>query len=172
VKELPSLQIKLAMNLPCDLQKGNHTFIVVTHVDKAYMHNHIIYDSKSLDCTKKSRDFSGSGKVVRRVSDITCLENGLSIIENPKKSSKQYDKWLGNKNPVTHSERIREMIEEVLKSRQKDFEEFLGRIELHGYEVKRGKYVAIKDPEQKKFILLRSLGEGFSEDEIRERKYL
>lgn len=133
-------------------------FIVATHVDKAHIHNHIIFNSTFLDCTKKFRDFLGSGKAVRRVSDIICLENGLSIIENPKQSSKHYGTWLGNKKPVTHSEKLRNVIEEVLKSRPKDFEEFLLRMELNGYEVKQGKYIAFKGGEQKKFIRLRSLG--------------
>lgn len=97
--------------------KGNHAFIVATHVDKAHIHNHIIFNSTSLNCTKKFRDFLGSGKAVRRVSDIICLENGLSIIENPKQSSKHYGKWLGDKKTVSYSEKLRYVIEEVLKSR-------------------------------------------------------
>ena len=37
--------------------KGNHAFIVATHTDKAHIHNHIIFNSTSLDCTHKFRDF-------------------------------------------------------------------------------------------------------------------
>lgn len=40
-------------------------------------------------------------------------------------------------------------------------------MELNGYEVKRGKYVAFKGEEKKKFIRLRSLGDGFNEEDIR-----
>ena len=29
--------------------KGKHAFIVATHIDKAHIHNHIIYNSTSLD---------------------------------------------------------------------------------------------------------------------------
>ncbi|MHB8130808.1 MAG: relaxase/mobilization nuclease domain-containing protein [Mobilitalea sp.] len=158
---------KVGYELAMRFTKGNHAFIVATHIDKAHIHNHIIFNSTSLNCTKKFRDFLGSGKAVRRVSDIVCLENGLSIIENPKQSSKHYGKWLGDKKPVTHSNQIRWMIEEVMKIKPKDFEEFLRRIESQGYEVKRGKYVALKGQVQKKFIRLRSLGEGFSEEDIR-----
>jgi len=64
--------------------KGNHAFIVATHVDKKHIHNHIIWNSTSLDCTRKFRNFWGSTKAVRRLSDMLCVENGLSIVENPK----------------------------------------------------------------------------------------
>lgn len=163
----PELANKTGYELAMRFTKGNHAFIVATHVDKAHIHNHIIFNSTSLDCTKKFRDFLGSGKAVCRVSDIICLENGLSIIENPKQSSKDYGKWLGDKKPVTYSEKLRCAIEEVLKSKPKDLEEFLTRMQLNGYEVKRGKYIAFKGDEQKKFIRLRSLGDGFCEEDIR-----
>lgn len=163
----PELANKVGYELAMRFTKGNHAFIVATHVDKAHIHNHIIFNSTSLNCTKKFRDFLGSGKAVRRVSDIICLENGLSIIENPKQSSKHYGKWLGDKKTVSYSEKLRYVIEEVLKSRPKDFDKFLYRMELNGYEVKRGKYVSFKGAEQKKFIRLRSLGDGFSEEDIR-----
>lgn len=63
--------------------KGKHAFIVATHVDKAHIHNHIIYNSTTLDCTQKFRNFLGSSKAVQRLSDAICMENRLSVILNP-----------------------------------------------------------------------------------------
>lgn len=60
--------------------KGNHAFIVATHIDRAHIHNHIIFNSTSLDCTKKWRNFIRSGLAVQRLSDLICLEHGLSVI--------------------------------------------------------------------------------------------
>ena len=37
--------------------KGNHAFIVATHIDKAHIHNHIIYNSTSLDNKRKFHNF-------------------------------------------------------------------------------------------------------------------
>ena len=39
--------------------KGNHAFIVCTHTDKRHIHNHIYWNSTSLDCTRKFRNFWG-----------------------------------------------------------------------------------------------------------------
>lgn len=63
------------------------------------IHNHIYYNSTSLDCSHKFRDFIRSARAVRRLSDRVCLENDLSVITNPKLHSKgrflHYGAWLG-----------------------------------------------------------------------------
>lgn len=59
------------------------------------------------------------------------------------------------------------MIDEILTRKPKDFEAFLALLEAEGYEIKRGKYVSVKGKDQKRFIRLRSLGEGYTEKDIR-----
>ncbi len=162
----PELANKMGYELGMRFTKGRHAFIVATHVDKAHIHNHIIYNSTSLDYTKKFRDFLGSGKAVRKISDRLCLENGLSIIENPKRGKNHYGKWLGDKKPASYSEKLRQTIDETLAKKPADFKTFLSQMEQAGYESKSGKYLAFKGKEQKKFIRLRSLGVGYFKDEI------
>lgn len=94
--------------------KGKHAFVVDTHTDKAHIYNHIYFNSISIDCIKKFRDFLGSGKALARVSDLICLENGFSIIENPKKSKGHYGKLLRDKKPINHSEKLKIAIDEAL----------------------------------------------------------
>ena len=64
--------------------KGKHAFVVCTHIDKAHVHNHIIWSSVTLDCDRKFRNFWGSTKAVRRLSDTICIENGYSIVADAK----------------------------------------------------------------------------------------
>ena len=45
--------------------KGKHAFIVCTHIDKAHVHNHIIWSSVNLDCDRKFRNFWGSTKAFK-----------------------------------------------------------------------------------------------------------
>jgi len=163
----PELANKIGYELGMRFTKGKHAFIVATHVDKVHTHNHIIYNSTSLDCTKKFRDFLGSGRAVQKVSDRLCIENGLSIIENPKRGKSHYGKWLGDKKPVSHSEKLRLAIDEILRKKPADFDEFLSEMKLAGYEIKIGKHISFKSGNQKKFIRLRSLGSGYSEEEIK-----
>ena len=121
----PELANKIGYELGMSFTKGNHAFIVATHIDKAHIHNHIIFNSTSLDCTKKFRDFLGSGRAIAKISDRICLENGLSIIENPKRSKEHYGKWLGDNKPLSHSDKLRQTIDEALVQKPKTFDEFL-----------------------------------------------
>ena len=45
--------------------KGNHAFIVCTHIDRHHVHNHIIWNSTALDYERKFRNFWGSTRAVR-----------------------------------------------------------------------------------------------------------
>ena len=163
----PELANKIGYELGMSFTKGNHAFIVATHIDKAHIHNHIIFNSTSLDCTKKFRDFLGSGRAVRKISDRLCLENRLSIIENPKRGKSHYGKWLGDKKQLSHSERLRQIIDEILAKKPVDFTVFLEEIKQSGYEIKQGSHLSFKGENQKKFIRLRSLGNDYSEEEIK-----
>ncbi len=153
---------KLAMKFT----KGNYAFIVATHIDKSHIHNHIIFNSTSLDCNKKFRDFLGSAKAIRKISDYICIENGLSIIENPKKTKSNYGKWLGNKKQTSHSEKLRIKIDEALQQKPKNINEFFNIMKELGYEIKTGKHIAFKSSEQKKYIRLNSLGKGYTQQDI------
>ena len=120
--------------------KGRHAFIVTTHTDKKHIHSHIYYNSTTLDCTRKFRNFWGSSFALRRLSDRLCLENGLSIVENPKPRSKgkfrNYGEWqAGKKKPLTYQDRLRAAIDTALAKRPADFPAFLSLMEQAGYEV-------------------------------------
>ena len=86
---------QMAYELAMKFTHGNHAFIVCTHTDKKHIHSHIIFNSTSLDSTHKFRDFLGSAKAVRRISNRICLEHGKSIVEHPKLHSKGQYKHYG-----------------------------------------------------------------------------
>lgn len=157
---------KIGFELGMRWTKGRHAFLVATHIDKAHIHNHIIYNSTSLDCQRKFRDFRGSGLAVRKISDRLCLEHGLSIIENPKRGNKHYGKWLGDNRKPSFQDKLRSAIDAALAEKPADFEAFLQLIHKAGYEVKPGKHLAFHIAGQKKNTRLRSLGDGYSENEI------
>ena len=125
--------------------KGNHAFVVCTHIDKSHIHNHIIWSSVSLEYDRKFRNFWGSTKAVRRLSDTICIENGLSIVENPKLHGKSYNKWLGDQAKPSHRELLRVAIDNALSQSPADFEELLKLLQEYGCEVsKRGKLYRLK----------------------------
>ena len=144
--------------------KGNHAFIVATHTDKAHIHNHIIFNSTSLDCTRKFKDFYFSALALRRISDIICAQHGLSIITpRPYREREKYhDKRF---KPSIRSE-IRQALDEAIAREPKDFDSLLKLLEEDGWIVRREKRLAIQKPDGKKPILFSSLGEGYTEDDL------
>ena len=145
---------RLGYALAMRFTKGSHAFIVCTHVDKAHIHNHIIWNSTTLDCTKKFRDFLGSGRAVRRLSDTICVENGYSIIENPKRCGKSYNKWLGNK-PPSYRDQLRMAIDEALAQKPASLDELLKLLKAAGIEVSpRGKSIRLRAPGGERFVRL------------------
>lgn len=144
--------------------KGRHAFIVATHVDKAHIHNHIIYNSTNLDCNRKFRDFHLSGIALQKVSDIVCLENGLSVI-TPRKPSERSKRTVYPQRK-SYREEIRESIDICMEQKPKSMEELIKLLQEMGYEIKRGKYVSLKGRDQKKFLRMRSLGAGYREEDL------
>ena len=145
--------------------KGKHAFIVATHTDRAHIHNHIIYNSTALDGTRKFKNFWLSSFAVQRLSDLICLEHQLSTIEY--KPYRERQKRIVYPPKESNRDRLCSVIDTILAEQPKDFEVFLQKLEQQGYEVKRGKHTAVKGKGQKRFIRFRTLGAGYSEDEIK-----
>lgn len=146
--------------------KGKYAFIVATHTDRAHIHNHIIFNSTSIDGTQKFRDFRRSGLALQKVSDMVCLENGLSVIEPRPKSERARRTDYPKRNSFRNV--IRDDIRNCIKRKPKDFEEFLRFMAELGYEVKRGKNISFKGKGQERFIRMRSLGENYTEEAVSE----
>lgn len=144
--------------------KGKHAFIVSTHTDKAHIHNHVIFNSTSLDGAKKFRDFIRSGKALQRLSDMVCLEHGLSII-TPKPFKERIKRTVFPKKK-SQREKLREAIDSVLNEKPKCYEDFITALGEKGFVYKDGKLPAFKGKEYDKFCRLRNLGEGYSKEEI------
>ena len=96
------------------------------------------------------------------MNDTICIENGLSIVENPKPHGKSYNKWLGDQAKPSHREQLRICIDNALAEKPADLDELLKLIQKNGCEVsRRGKSYRLKLPEWDKVTRLDSLGEGY-----------
>ena len=160
-----------ANRIGCELASrfthGQHAYVVATHEDRRHVHSHIIISAVNLDCDRKFRNFWGSSKAIRRLSDTLCIQNGLSIIEQPKGRGKSYNKWLGNEAKTSQRDGLREALDAALARQPKDFEELLTMLQRGGWEVKRGKRISLKGKRQERFKRLDSLGEDYSEAALR-----
>ena len=158
---------RLGVDFAKRFTKGKHAFIVCTHIDKAHVHNHIIWSSIHLDCDRKFRNFWGSTKAVRHLSDTICIENGLSIVENPKPHGKSYNKWLGNQAKPSHRALLRSAVDNALAQKPADLDALLQLLQESGCEVsRRGKSYRLKLPEWSKAARLDSLGQGYTLEDL------
>ncbi|SCY63124.1 relaxase/mobilization nuclease domain-containing protein [Butyrivibrio sp. INlla14] len=145
--------------------KGNHAFIVATHTDRAHIHNHIIFNSTTLSCDRKFKDSWFCGLALQKVSDIVCLEHGLSIIE-PKLPSERV-KRTEYPEHMSYRDQIRKTINECFMQKPKTYDEFIRMMQQAGYDIKFGKHLAVKSKEQERYIRFRSLGAGYTEEDIK-----
>ena len=156
---------KVGYELAMQFTKSKYAFIVATHTDREHIHNHIIYNSTALDGTRKFRDFFFSALAVQRLSDLICLEHQLSVIEIKPYRERQKRTLYPPKE--SNRDRLCSVIDRILAEKPKDYEDFLQKLEQQGYEVKRGKYTSVKGARQKRFIRFRTLGAGYSEEELK-----
>lgn len=147
--------------------KDEHAFFVATHIDKRHIHNHIIWNSTTLDCTRKFRDFLGSGRAVARLSDLICLGHQLSVVPEPKKYGQSYNKWLGDKAVSSQREILRSAIDQMLLQKPSNMDAFWGLLCSDGWEVKQGKHISLRGKGQARFKRLSSLGDGYDDDSLR-----
>lgn len=156
---------KVGYELAMRFTKGKYAFVVATHTDRQHIHNHVIFNSTALDGSRKFRDFFFSALAVQRLSDLICLEHQLSVIE--KKPYRERQKRIVYPPKESNRDRLCGIIDTILAEKPGDYEAFLQKLEQQGYEVKRSKHTAVKGKGQKRFIRFRTLGTGYSEDEIK-----
>ena len=158
---------RLGYELAMRFTKGKYAFIVATHTDRAHIHNHVIFNSTALDGTRKFQDFHLSGLALQRLSDVLCLENGLSIIA-PKPYGERQKRNVFPRRPKIRDQ-LCEDIDRILNAEKKpkDFNEFLQMLEAAEYEIKKGKNISVRGNGQNRFIRLSSLPEGYREAQLR-----
>ena len=159
---------RLGRELAMRFTKGRNAFVVCTHIDKAHVHNHIVFSAVMLNCDRKFRDFRGSGRALARINDTLCIENGYSVVEAPKHSGKSYNKWLGDRAGLSHRERLCYVIDEALKQKPESFAALLELLRKAGYEIKGNPAnPSLRGGEQKRFVRMDTLGPGYSTAELK-----
>ena len=161
---------QIGYELAMKLTKGNHAFVVCTHIDKHHVHNHIIINSVDLDCRRKFRNFWNSAWAIRRINDKLCLEHGLSVVGDPQASKSNYATWLGDDQKLSYQEQLRLIIDTVLEEKPKDFADFLEKLKAYGVTVNtERKNLRLRAAGQTKFTRCDTLRGDYTERAIRER---
>jgi hypothetical protein len=167
----PKIAHAIGVKLAQELWGDRFEVIVSTHLDKHHLHNHFVLNSVSFMDGKRYYDNKASYALMRRVSDRLCREYSLSVIENPKRgNAKQFAEWKAEKeDKPTWRGYIREDVDKAIVDSM-TFTQFLTALRKQGYEIKTGvKYLAIRPPGKERFVRLKSLGDEYDEETIKQR---
>ncbi len=168
----PEQAHQLSVEFAERLLHGRFEAIVATHIDRQHMHAHIVFNSVSCTDGKMYRDnFKAYFGDIRGISNEISRENDLSVIE-PKNKGKHYAEWNAEKSgKPTLRGLIRQDIDAALIE-SFTLQSFYEALQKRGYTIKRGanvKHTAVKPPGSNRFIRLDSLGDGYTEADIRDR---
>lgn len=124
-----------------------------------------------MDGKKYRSDFQSYFGTLRETSNAVSRERGLSVIE-PDGRGKHYAEWKAEKTGRgTISGLVRQDIDAAIRE-SFTFESFLAALRRQGYTIKHGeniKHTAVTPPGGKRAFRLDSLGEGYTEADIRSR---
>lgn len=154
------------------LLQGKYEVVISTHLDHDHIHNHILFNSVSCVDGKKYRDnFKAYYGDIRGTSNEVSRKHSLSVIE-PKGRGKHYAEWNAERQgKQTIRGLVRQDIDAVVEQ-SFTYASFLAGLRKRGYEIKSGSHVthtAVKPPGGTRFIRLCSLGEGYTEEDIKKR---
>ena len=146
--------------------------VVSTHLDREHYHCHIVFNSVSFVDGKKYRsDFASYFGQVRGTSNAVSRDYGLSVIQ-PQGQGKHYAQWdAERRGGATVTGLIRQDIDAAIRE-SFTFDTFLAALRRQGYVVKYGanvKHTAVRPPGAQRFFRLDSLGDGYTEADVRAR---
>ena len=164
----PEQAHEIGMELAKEILGGKYEFVLTTHIDKDHVHNHLIFNAVSFTDHKHYHSNKRSYHYIRRTSDRLCKEHGLSVIIPGQDKGKSYIEHQAAQNGTSYKAKLKAAIDRLLPACS-DLEELLRRLQREGYEIKRGKYISAKAPDQERFTRLKTLGVDYTEEALADR---
>ena len=164
----PEQAHEIGMELAKEILGGKYEFVLTTHIDKDHVHNHLIFNAVSFADHKHYHSNKRSYHYIRRTSDRLCKEHGLSVIIPGQDKGKSYIEHQATQNGTSYKAKLKAAIDRLLPACS-DLEELLRRLQREGYEIKRGKYISARAPDQERFTRLKTLGVDYTEEALAAR---
>lgn len=171
---------RLGIEMANRMWGDKYQVVVTTHLDRKHLHNHFAINSVSFVDGKKYHRSKKEYLRMQKTNDAICIENGYSIIKEIENKGKSYYVWDNErkyKTGITKRDLLKEDIDEAI-SNSVSMPAFISIMKSYGYEIKTDrKYMAFRYmyddngeySTTNRFIRLKSLGEGYSENDIIDR---
>ena len=147
--------------------------VYCVHDNTEHVHSHIVFNSVSFIDGHKYRYEKGDwAKDIQPITNRLCEEYGLSTIEiegDKDATHERYKEWNEYRDgKFVWSDMIARDVDSCILQAN-DYDGFLELLKEKGYEIKQGKYLAVKPPGMNRFKRCKTLGENYSEERIRIR---
>ena len=109
--------------------KGQHEYVLTTHIDKGHIHNHIIFCAVNFVDYHKYNSNKRSYYGIRNISDRLCRENGLSVVVPGKGSKgKSYAEYQAEKTGTSWKGKLKIAVDALIPQ-VSSLEELLSRLQ-------------------------------------------
>jgi hypothetical protein len=159
---------RLGQQFADEVLKGKYEYVISTHVDKNHIHNHIIFNAASFVDHHKYVSNKRSYHKICRISNRICQENGLATSMPTEEKGKSYKENMEYHRGTSWKAKVRVAVDKAIWS-SINYDEFLQKMQLAGYEIRQGKHLSFRAPEQKNFTYMKSLGSYYTEENVRVR---
>ena len=164
----PEKAHEIGVKLAEQFLKGKYEYIVSTHIDKDHVHNHICLNATSFVDYKKFRMNKKIYHQLCQVSNELCAANGLTTSMPTKDKGKSYKENQEFNRGNSWKAKLKIAVDKAIW-KSLTYEEFLMQMQASGYEIREGRNLAFRAPDQKHFTNMKSLGSYYSIENVMKR---
>ena len=164
----PNVAHEVATKIADATLKGKHEYVLSTHVDKDHVHCHLIFNATNFVDYHKYVSNKRNYHKICKLSNRICREYGLEESMPTGQKAKSYKENMEHKRGNSWKAKLKYNVDRAIWTTV-SFDEFLMKMKEAGYEIRQGKYLAFRAPDQKHFTNVKTLGAYYAEDSILRR---
>ena len=164
----PEKAHEIGQQLADQFLKGKYEYVLATHTDRNHIHNHFGINAVSFVDYKKFRMNKRIYHRLCQISNRLCAENGLATSMPTAEKSKTYKENMEHVRGTSWKSKLKVAVDKAIWS-SLTYEEFLMKMMANGYEIREGKHLAFRAPEQKHFTNMNTLGSYYSLESVMAR---
>lgn len=148
----------------CEELYPNFQCVISTHIDKGHIHNHIAVNAINLDGKKLEDRLSNDKEGLYALSDTSdriAAEYGCFIMPRKTYLNLKNKDYYYQYKEQSFKEKIKDDVDSLIP-KCTSLEEFLDELSILGYEIKRGKNLAVRAIGMERFARLSTIDKNYS----------
>ena len=164
---------KIGIEFADNYLKGEHQYIIATHIDTNYIHNHIIFNQVKMDSLLLF-DTSRRNTIdnLRHENDQLSKKYHLIIPQEKKHEDKLHyitqREQRARLKGTSFKEKLEVAIDQAIENSH-SYDQFIEEMDQAGFKPKQGKYLAFLNDKTNRYMRTKTLGMNYTENSIRYR---